>query len=400
MSGYPIKGRFFVRYSKNPYFRKKIMSSSGELYRDRSLRVEVSTHSDEYIRQHVGRTILGTPGKMLYRQVGAVGRMLKLRNIWFLSLKKRDHLLGTVGLVFRQVATEKTVFNAWYVRYFSIFAPFRAKKKHRTSSMKSARESAGQNLLKDMLITYFDQLDTLNPDPSVKGNQTISYAFVEKENHRSIEFSGFMGYQTIREFKTFYFSRFFPKKVKNVRPARPEEIKGIHEQLEKMYAGYMLYFEDYLFINDHYYILLDKGEIVAGVQAEAIHWEIVEMPGFMGWITMNLVPKLPLLSRIFDPDNFTFCSFEGLWYKEGYQNRIPELFESVCALQKQHTGMLWADTGSRLAFDLNAIPGFGFLSKIQKSVPGTLRIKFVNVSREHQKQFFEKPAYISAFDIT
>ena len=254
--------------------------------------------------------------------------------------------------------------------------------------------------MKEKLIGYFDKMDRLNPDPAVNNLGTLSYAFIEQENLRSVQFSSLMGYKTVREFETIYFSRFYPKPIQGVRLANPSEITWLRQRLHEMYAEYTLFFDDHLFRNDHYYVYVVENKIVAGVQAEPVHWEIIEMPGIMGWVFMNLVPRLPLFSKLFQPRKFTFSAFEGLWVKQGCEEKIPELFESVCALQDQNVGLSWVDTKSPLSAILNAHSDFGLLSKVKSSVPGAVRIKFVKVPEARQKEFFNKPAYISAYDVT
>ncbi|MBA7561868.1 hypothetical protein ES708_03514 [subsurface metagenome] len=42
----------------------------------------------------------------------------------------------------------------------------------------------------------------------------------------------------------------------------------------------------------------------------------------------------------------------------------------------------------------------GFFGKLKKTVPGEVRLKFFNVPEEERMDFYKKPAYISAYDIT
>jgi len=376
------------------------MVSNQELLRFHDLHVVVTTHPDEDINKHISRTFLGTPGKMRYRQKDANERMKSIKKIWFLSLRKKNRLLGTAGLAFRQVKHFGTSLNAYYVRYTSIFAPLRSTRSPKREMIEDKSLAGKQNFLKDKLLAYFDKMDTLNADPSVKNQDTISYAFIEKDNARSMNFSNLMGYRTVREFKTVYFSRFYPKLSAEVRPLKSSEIPLMSDRLSEMYAGYTLFFKDHLFRHNHYFVLLEGNEIIAGVQAEPVHWEIIEMPGISGSIFMKWVPHLPLLSRLFTPENFNFAAFEGLWYKKGSEKKISILFESVCALFGFNIGLTWVDTDSSVSNTLKSMGKLGFLSNIKGSVPAAVRIKFFNQSVGDQSEFIEKPAYISAYDLT
>jgi len=376
------------------------MGKDRNLLRFHDINVVVTNRPDEDIRKHISRTVLGTPGKMRYRQTDAIEKMETIKKIWFLSLRKKKRLLGTVGLVYRKVKSMGSDLNAYYIRYFSIFAPLRSTGISKRKNYKGDSKTGKQNFMKEKLLRYFDEMENLNPDPSEKNMGTLSYAFIEKENVRSMNFSNMMGYRSVREFETVYFSRFYPKASPVVRPVRLSEISFLKERLDEMYSNYTLFFYDHLFRNDRYFVLLEGNEIIAGVQAEPVQWEVIDMPGASGSIFMQIVPRLPLVSKLFRPREFSFAAFEGLWYKKDCEKKIPVLFESVCALLGLNVGLIWVDAHSPLSGVLKSLGNLGFLSKIKGSVPAAVRVKFVNIPPESQEQFFQKPVYISSFDLT
>jgi len=364
------------------------------------LRYEVVTDPGEDIRKHISNTILGTPGGMLYRLKDSIKKLDELKNPFFLTLRKGHRLLGTVGLVHRMVKNANITYSSYYVRYFSIFAPMRSKSRSKKKESPKRNLLLKQSNLKEKIVGFFNNMHDLNDKSMDKEIKTISYAFIEKENYRSMDFSSMIRYETVRELNAIFFSRFFPKEKKNVGRILPEEREKLIESLKEMYSEYTMFFTDNLFYNDQYFVLRQGDEIVAGVQANPVEFEIFEMPGFTGKVLMNILPKLPLLSRLFQPGKFRFAAFEGIYYKPGHERFLIPLFESVCAKYGMNIGVTWLDNGSMIFHHLKKIGRMGFFGKLKKTVPGAVRLKFFNVPEEERMNFCKKPAYISAYDIT
>ncbi len=369
------------------------------------LKVEVVNQASDDIQNHISRTILGTPRGLIYRLVDTVNKLGDMGLVYFMTLRKSTRLLGTVGLVHRMAKNGSKSFSTYYIRYFSIFAPLRVKSyKERKKELKEAKKQGNifkkNNLIKDKVIPFFDNMASLN-DPSMSsGTKSISFAYIEKKNYRSMDFSSMMGYITTREFATLVFSRFYPKKNENVSVISPEEKSEVLEKLNEKYFDYTTFYTDNIFYKDQYFVHKEKGEIVAGVQANRVEWEILEFPGRNGALLMKMVPKLPLMSKLFQPGSFKFAAFEGIYYKPGHEKKLPGLFESACTMLGVNVGLSWMDTESSLYKDVIEAGNLGFLCKVMKSQPANVRVKFLDVPENEQKEFFEKPAYISVFDMT
>ncbi len=376
------------------------------MLRFHDLKVDVVEKVNDNIRNHISRTILGTPGGLLYRLVDSVNKLDKIKRLIFMTLSKGTRLLGTVGFVYRLVRNGGETCNGYYIRYFSIFAPLRLKQyKSRKERKKPQRKAKEANLLKhsfikDKVLDFFDNMPKLNKTVEEKKLKTLSYAYIEKKNLRSIDFSSIMGYETIREFITIEFSRFFPKKSKQVERVKSEEKKEILEKLNDFYENHTLFYTDNIFYKDQYFVLKKNGEIVAGVQANCVEWEVLEMPGKNGELIMRVVPKIPLISRLFQPHNFRFAAFEGIWYKKDHEKYLPALFEATCAMLNMNVGLVWFDTESPVLQDINKVGGLGLLNKVMAPHPAAIRVRFFDFSEEEKREFSKKPSYISAFDMT
>ncbi len=375
------------------------------MIRFHDLNVDIVEKATDDIRKHIERIILGTPGGILYRQVGAVKKLNDVGRVFFMTLKKGTRLLGMVGFVHRLVNNGDRCFISLNIRYFSIFAPLRLKTKKAKISRKEKTGSKEapllkQSFMKRKLIDIFDKMPDLVKQGSNKKLKLISVAYVAKENIRSMDFSSLMGYQTVREFITFEFSRFFPKQSKLVSRILPEEKIDLKRKLKLLYKDHTLYFPDYVFYNDQYFILKKDGEILAGVQANPVEWEVLEMPGKTGELIMKVIPWIPFVSSIFRPDSFKFAAFEAVWYKKGNEKLLPVLFESACAMLKVNVGLAWFDSESPALKDIKGVGKLGLLGKMIGSQPADVRFRFYDFSEEEKQDFYNKPAYISSFDVT
>ena len=96
-------------------------------------------------------------------------------------------------------------------------------------------------------------------------------------------------------------------------------------------------------INCEYEIcdILEKDQIVAGCQYHRVHWVINDMKGLSGKIIMNVVPRIPILNKLFNPKCFEFLAFEGIYFKPGYEHKLHSLFEGLLAREKLKSAMFW-----------------------------------------------------------
>jgi len=58
-----------------------------------------------------------------------------------------------------------------------------------------------------------------------------------------------------------------------------------------------------------YYVLKEGGEIIAGVSAIPSVYKVYDVPGIWGWVIMSILPKAPLLRRLFKPGEFRHLNF-------------------------------------------------------------------------------------------
>jgi len=303
-----------------------------------------------------------------------------------------------MGFVRRTTYSKENSYSSWYMRYFSIRAPLRTKI-HKKEDYDN-KLSSGDNIIKDSIKDYFYEPNRLLGKMSGPSQKTFIYAYIERENIRSRIFSDQMDFQTVRSFTTILFSRVNPEIHPGVQRIKEEEKTDMLKLLRGFYRGFNMYTEQYLFYENNYFLLKLNNEIVSAVQANQEIWEIKKIPGFKGKILLDIMPRIPGVKKIFDPKNFRFAAIEGIYYKEGYEEYLLPLFESVCALTKTHFVLIWLDTDSPILKTIDKLGHHGLFSKFAKRVEVDIIIKFINFSEAEKASFRNNPAYMSCFDMT
>ena len=226
------------------------------------------------------------------------------------------------------------------------------------------------------------------------------YAYVEKENARSWDFTELIGFETVGRIHTSFFSRFRPKKDPHVHTPDKPEHESILTHLREFNKEHTFYTEQNIFFNDNYLIWREDGEIVAGCQANPEVWKLMEYPGFLNKLFLKVLIRLPILSRRFDPGYLKFIALEGIWHKEGYENCLLRLFESACAHHDLYLAIIWLDSKSPLFTTIRHLGQLGIIDKFLKPALGDIRVKFIQWKEEDKRYYYEHPAYISCFDMT
>lgn len=347
------------------------------------------------------RTIWGTPGKTLYQHLDTRHRITQLLHSYYITLMRKDKVLAGMTLCRRSTRESEIPADAFYVRYLSFTEQLRNKRPAKNQLVPNGDFVIHpRSFIKNQLFEVFSNPELIAP-AFPDHRQPFYYAYVESENQRSLQICSAFGFQKVRSFRTLPFSRFFPKRHPEVgRLAAAEQIE-VREAIEKQYQNYHLFFPEHLFHGDHYYVLKRDGKIVAGIRAMPVNWVINHLPGFSGKITMKVVPHLPLLSRLFNPRDFRFAAFEGIYFLPGYEGAVFTLMEGVLAELGLHTGMLWLDDESELYQFFLQSGKLGLLHQLEKPSPVNILVRFgEGTNPERVKAYQQAPVYISALDLT
>jgi hypothetical protein len=363
-----------------------------------SLNVVVEREPGEDLLNHLKTNILGTPGGIRYMHTQTEEKLRFIGDKYFLLLRKNGRMLGSVGLVYRETELGGKNHVSWYVRYFAIKAPLKSVKPKPGKLMEQS--GRGMSLLRQTSAPYLSRPSEMLINAPEGSEHSLVYAFIETENFQSVQFANQNKFETVRKFTTFLYNRFYPSKSRNVFRIQENEKEEVKALLKDFYSDHSLYMEQNLFYRGDYLVYKENGKIVAGMQANPDGWVVKDMGGRMGRVFVRIMPFIPFIRRIFNPQNFRFVAGDYIFWKPGYEKVLNEIFETACNINR--TGMLitWSDTGSKLLKTLDENVPQGLVGKVISRFVIEVKIKFNNYEPEEKKGFYETPTFISAFDAT
>lgn len=356
----------------------------------------VTTHKgiSKSILSLLEKTVLGTPGKLRYKHTETENTVKKISGLRFVQIKKRNRVLGTAGFIERNISFDSASLKATYVRYLSVYNPFRNQKKSKRKKTVNKTQSVLRN---DIENIFKEELERPYKTTDRKG---LFYAYVESDNSLSRELCSSFGFKKIREINTFLFSRFSPKKQTGILKIDGNDYEIFRESLRHYYKEHNFVFTDSLEDFGTCFVLNHDGKAVAGIRAIPVHWKIVEMPGLKGFLMLNMLPKIPFLNRLFQPDKLKFLAFDSLWFQEKHSVKVQKLMEHACAELGFYMGMIWLDANSSTTKSLLTKNKLGLLHKINGSVKADLMARYINMRPKDFSSIKNKPAFVSAVDMT
>lgn len=360
------------------------------------LQVVTKSGSSPEIRDLLKNTIFGTKGKIRYQQKNIKERINSQKNIEFIQIKKRDRVLGTTGVVTRSTSGSIEEIKSLYIRYLSVYNPFRKNEKRLTKANPTNTKSVSplRKLINDEIVNHFEK-------PIIASNEKAAfYAFVESENFNSKELCKSLGFRSTRKISTLLFSRFHPQKNSAISIIQDSEKEEVRHQLALFYKNHSFYFEDQFFDLGTYLILKKNERIIAGLRCKPVNWEIVEVSGLSGFFMQHVLPYLPFTRKLFNPRNLHFIAFDYLWNSEKDSSNILKLMEHACAVFDINVGMLWGDSKSDLINQLKKSKKLGLLHQLKGEVNADLMLRFINMNIHDQNELLEKPIFVSALDMT
>ncbi len=293
----------------------------------------------------------------------------------FVELHTNDNLAGIALFINRRVKFKEKSWNYFAVRYLFSIPEFRH------------TGVAGRYVGKAMELMQEKQSDP-----------TFFIGVVEHRNKRSFRLVSKVGYRPFATIKTIGFSRFFPsysKKVKQVE--RDDEKQAVLNHLKSFYSDYGFVHFNSVF-KEAYYIYVEDGEIIAGAQAQEALWVIKNLG--RGWMkaAMKVMPFIPILNKVFNPNKFEFLGFDGIFYKKGREDALFSVFSHLLKKYSLKSAMFWADEKSPLYQELIATKSLGLLNKFTDEGDSYMMVKPINVPKEELEHLKQSPTYHSAFD--
>lgn len=351
--------------------------------------LRVQTSPSDAVRYILVHNVIGTPGlSMCYQHTQVDRKITAITDPYFVTLQRGDHTVGTCCFCFRHVSVADAVLPAFYIRYFAFLDQFRrppAKRRirPRTSALKAE-------------ITSFLNSDTW----ARSAGSYFHYAYVDPRNVRSVRLCRAFGFEQVRRYATFIFTRFVLRGGVQPEPLHGEDVLAeMRQRLARFYADYTMFNTENLFRDGQYFVLRNAaGDVVAGVQATPDCWQVRALPGRYGKQLLSVVSRLPWLGRVMK-HRYAFLALEGIYYAPGCAGDLQRLVEALLAKYGVHTAIAVADADSALADTLRQLD-LGAIQKMMKNAGGDVICKFVHVPEEVPVLIRQRPAYISATDVT
>lgn len=292
----------------------------------------------------------------------------------FHTLWHHKELVAVAAYCKRTVRTNSKDYTAYYIRYFSVSPNHQGK-------------GLGKLLTQKLEEHYRSTINT----------PTLFYAYIEKKNLRSMGVSNYFNPEVLGQFKSVLFSRFTPKKHSNFGRVDAKEFSSTTSE---HYQQHALFSSEKLGYKNNCFGIKRNGEWVATVQANPVQWRVVNLPGFMGWLSRNVLHFIPVLGRMAPRNEFKFAAFEGLWVHPDHQDLVKPLLESCLAQHRMNVGMAYYDLKDSTYLQLSSLDGMGMMAKIQNPPPVNILCFFLHFTEEQKQDFFGKPSYLSCFDLT
>ena len=350
--------------------------------------VKRSSIPPESVIELLKNTVIGTNGS-LYQLMDTEQKIHQLNHPHFLYIERNGKAIGNVTICERPIVLNQNKVDSLYLRYFAFDTVFQAGEQNH----KVNRTSSG-------FQTYLSRLfDTSNMDPvNPKHQKSIYWAFIDPQNSRSFQVNERFGFQSIGKFQTTAFSRVNPKKKVTVSKIKENEKGETLELIKDFYADFNFFSDVHLFDNDDFYILKKGEEIIAGIQANPVHWKIKSLPGASGKFLVKYAHRIPRLKNIINPVNHQFLATEGLFWKVGFEDHVSDLLEGVLHLTQKNSLLIWTDLNNKMLDNLTI--KWGFIQKTKKNNSIDIVAKFNGFEAAEISEISQKKKYLSGFDMT
>ena len=371
------------------------------IFTHQGLEVRISDYANEGMLDILNHAVQGSEGGLRFQLQNIASRIEAYKDeIRFVSLYKKSQITGTVGACYRITGQGNLRYPSSYIRYLAFHTTYQSGINWKKNQRKAIRTEKDDSF-KQKTLEIFSKPHLLDYKEIDENEKHVMYAFLESMNERSKNLVHQAGYEYIRSFLTVAFSRFSPKTDDRVSRIRSDDDrKKMELLLLDYYKNHSFFTMEYAFHGDRYYILKEDDEIIAGVNALPSVYKIYDVPGVWGWVLMKILPETPWFKRLFHPEEFRHIVFDAIYCREGREDDLACLLESVCATEGYFTGLTWLDDRSYLFEKIRTGVKMGALNRMLNAKPGLVYAKFINFTEAEKEAFYDAPAYISGFDFS
>ena len=351
---------------------KRIIVKKSIIFREEQVTITVDQEIDDSVIDLLKATIYGTSGPK-YQHTGQEIKLQNLKNPLFFTLRNQDETIGFYCLCEREIRVNSENYLAYYGRYLTVYESYQGK--------------GYGKLLKKIAMEYVEA-NSISP--------SILYSYIEENNTRSLTVSQKLGFTSITTLETIIFSRLYPKADNRVSRISEEELPEIIVELELQNAHTIFRTFENINYQNNYFVLKENGKIVAGLQANPTRWKIIEMEGIGGQILLKVLPYIPILKRLINPEKYDFLAIEGIFIALGSEDYLYPLLEGVLHHFSMTSALIELDSKSEMLKLFKEKGNLGLLNSFKKEVKTHVTIKAFN----RKTLIPHGEAYVSSFDFT
>lgn len=348
--------------------------------------IQHSTIAPDPVIELLANTLIGTEGSR-YQLLDTRQKIHRLDQPHFFYIERNGKALGTITICDRFIHIGNNRKEALYIRYFAFDEAFQG----------SGSKKRERNTVFDQHWKKIFETGNLNQTGSEK-KSTFFWAYIDPQNLRSFRMNERFGFESAGTFQTIAFSRFKPKVSPAVERLAKSDQAEVLGKIHAFYRDFVFFSDVHLFEDNQFFVLRKEGKIVAGIQANPARFKIVSLPGWSGKLLVKLLPHLPWLKRVINPQEHKFLATEGIFWEPGYEHCVEELLNGVLAEMKHHSLLIWEDTRCLLVKNLKI--KWGLLQKIKRNNEVHIVVKPVNMTLNEVRAIENSPKYLSGFDMT
>jgi GNAT superfamily N-acetyltransferase len=256
----------------------------------------------------------------------------------FRLLRDHEHLIGTLFSLHKNVSFGgKSLIKARYETLLSV-----------------RPEEHGKGHAKALIRAALSREET----------PAIQYAYIEAKNSPSAAAFKAQGYEIFGRFLATTFNRLRPTLSPHVELISTEHVDVLKNRLAELYQDHLLNDFDISFDPAHYWVFLDQGKPVAGVQIEEELWSITSMPGPDGWFAVHILPHLPFLNKILNPRKIPVLKLGHLYAPEGCEKEFMELAMHLTRYYRKKLALAYLDPRSSVYKRLKEKIPFGLFNPL------------------------------------
>ena len=343
------------------------------IFQNDEVKIVLEESPDNDAIELLQKSIYGTNGPK-YIHTGQEIKVPNLKNPLFFRLIKDYQTIGYYCLCKRNFTQNGQQIVGYYGRYLAVDKNYQGKQFGK--------------LLKKIAVDFVEKNDK---------KPFVLYSYIEENNIKSLKISEQEGFYSLATLSTTLFTRISPKSNPCLERLKEEEKDGLIKLLEKKFEGYIFRNFENINYQNNYFVIKNNGEIVAGLQANPVRWKIVEMEGFGGAILMNLLPHLPVMKKIFNPNAYDFLAIEGVYLKEGFEHKLYPLIEGVLNHFLVYSALFQLDTNDSLNKIFAEKANLGILNAMKKDFKTHVMVKSKGIEKLKNEG---EIVYVSSFDFT